>query len=144
MLDLACRITFDPLRLDSQALLIFLKQVLRTLLRRGEDALGFLGSRVELRFILLQPALRLGPVTLGLVQTVLDLLLPLFENAQDAGEGIFVEHKQQDGEGDDLPEDQGREKMRFKLRHINSPGQRDTGLWGYSPSPLSRLPHLPL
>jgi hypothetical protein len=57
-------------------------------------------------------------MTLGLIQAILDLLFPLFENAQDAGEGVLVEHKKQNCEGDDLPENQRREKMRFKLRHM--------------------------
>jgi hypothetical protein len=47
----------------------------------------------------------------GLIETVLDLFLPLFEHPQQARERILIEQEKQDPEGENLPEDQRREEV---------------------------------
>jgi hypothetical protein len=56
-------------------------------------------------------------VTLGLIKTVLNFLFPFFQRTQDAGKGKLVEHEEKNRERQDFPKDQGRKKVRFKLRH---------------------------
>jgi hypothetical protein len=60
-------------------------------------------------------------MTLGLIETVLNLLFPFFQHTQNAWKGKLVEHKEENRERQDFPKDQGRKKMRFKLRHVSSP-----------------------
>lgn len=54
-----------------------------------------------------------------LIKTVLDLFFPFFKRCENAWEGKLVEHEEENGEGHDFPENQRREKMRFKLWHCS-------------------------
>ena len=105
VLDFAGGVPFDSLRFRQEALLVFLHQALRPVLRSSQHRFSFPAGRAELGLILAQFTLGLRTVALGLLQALLDPALPRLEGLQDRREGVLVQHPQQDAEGDDFPED---------------------------------------
>ena len=105
MLDFAGGVPFDSLRFRQEALLVFLHQALRPVLRSSQHRFSLPAGRAELGLILAQFTLGLRTVALGLLQALLDPALPRLEGLQDRREGVLVQHPQQDAEGDDFPED---------------------------------------
>ena len=91
MVDFPRHIAFDPLGFRIHTLFVFIQEALRPLLRLRENAFGLLRRRVQFGIILFQLPVGFGTVPFRLIETVFDLLFPLFKNSKNAWKGILVE-----------------------------------------------------
>src|SRR2546428_7456215 len=90
VLDFAGGVPFDSLRFRQEALLVFLHQALRPVLRSSQHRFSLPAGRAELGLILAQFTLGLRTMALGLLQALLDPALPRLEGLQDRRGGGIV------------------------------------------------------